>query len=329
MKKNIYYSLILLSALCAALFMPSETKAAGKLPLKPPQRKMIHQLNKLIAPWQNSFFAMALNKTFFRTGLYRSLIRQPNPVIINRRQNFEVEKSIKIITANLMLFPPPMGENQYQRIDDFISTISPFSPDFILLQEVWGNNSLDYLASRLNQYNLVFCNSALYNRSGLVIFSRPQIIRAEFFSYPLDVRHNLEELLAQKGAILIEFKKGSQLLRVVNSHLYSSPPGRNHRPNPGQFTQLQNWLEEKQGQTTIIGGDLNLRPKELKTLLCPSYLADPSPDLTAGFPAHNQKLDHILLKPLRPGAFFRTQKIACPQPFSDHSPVLAVIRLQN
>lgn len=328
MKKCFFSFKLFNTAGILALILYLSLPASALESLRPPQRKLMRQLNKSLSSRRGTLVFRALDRVFFGPGIYKAFIGKPEAEIINRQKIAATSKTIKVLTANLMMFPPPMGQDQIERIDRFIETIAPLNPDFIMLQEVWDNNSLYALAEKLGQYNLVYCPSALYNRSGLAIFSRFAVKSAEFFRFPLGAAHNLEELLAQKGALQIRVLLGGEEIRLINTHLYSAPPDQVYRPNPKQLKYLLQLLNKQPEANLILAGDLNLRPAELKTLLPPGFKTDSCPLFTAGYPRHSQKLDHVLLNPLGK-AELSTRRVECPRPFSDHSPVLGIIELNK
>jgi endonuclease/exonuclease/phosphatase family metal-dependent hydrolase len=328
-EKNMKNLHLLIKPLLITLLLssPALCQLNASRPLKPPQRKFFRQLNDFFSGWHRAWPTIMIDRAFFQTGVYHALTGCREARILQRTpKQTNLYNNLRVVTANLMLFPAPMGRNQLSRIGLFAECIQPLNADLIMLQEVWDQQSLRYLAEKFFDYDLIFVPSAVYNRSGLVVFSKIQIKSVQFIQYPLSIKHNLEELLAHKGALVMEAEINSRLLLLVNTHLYSAPPDRRCRPNPGQFTFLQQKLAEISSGTVIIAGDLNLRPVDLDSLLKKDYLPDSCPLLTAGSPQHNQKLDHIIIKPAH-GEKIATGRVECPIAFSDHSPVQALIKL--
>lgn len=324
--KNLH---LMIKALLIAFLLSSTAQdpLAASRPLKPPQRKIFRRLNDFFSGWHKAWPIIMLDRAFFQTGIYHALTGSREARILSGRvAKTPGSNRLRVVTANLMLFPAPMGQNQRSRIRSFAECIQPLQADLLMLQEVWDNQSLRHLAEEFADFDLIFVPSAVYNRSGLVVFSKIPIKSARFIQYPLSARHNLEELLAHKGALLLETEIDSKPWLLVNTHLYSAPPSRSYRPNPGQFSFLQQKIAETFSGTIIIAGDLNLRPADLNQLLMPGYLPDSCPRLTAGSPRHNQKLDHILLKPAN-AEKITTGRVECPVAFSDHSPVQGLIEL--
>ncbi|MDD3148545.1 MAG: endonuclease/exonuclease/phosphatase family protein, partial [Candidatus Riflebacteria bacterium] len=231
---------------------------------------------------------------------------------------------IKILTANTLFFPPPFFFDQREKADELVKLIRSYDPDIIFLQEVWDNNSLIYLIRKMPDYHAVLMPSPLFNRSGLLTLSRnmPECVSAEL--YPLTIRHNFEELLARKGLLTARITFAGQPIWLVNTHLYSAPPGAAFRFAFGQFKQMQKRILSCPGNV-IAGGDLNLMPSELEPLL-DGIIRDNCNLPTAGFPQRKKKLDYLLAKSYGNTALELTgRRSEWPVFFSDHSPVYAEI----
>lgn len=236
--------------------------------------------------------------------------------------------SLKILTANMLLFPQPFFDDQEERIKIFSTYARQLSPDLILLQEVWDNFSLALLNRLFYDYNCCFVPSALYNKSGLVIFSRHPIDKADFFRYRLSLHHNFEELIALKGYLAIKITINNRSAEVFNSHLYSAPLWVRHRPNFSQFIVLQNAVFKSSADICVLGGDMNLLPEEISTLKIDEIKTGNCLKPTAGGKKRTKKLDYIMLKTVKPEAFFETGRAITGEEFSDHSPVLGIIGIR-
>ncbi len=233
------------------------------------------------------------------------------------------------LTANMLLFPPPFFSDQKEKTDEFVKLARSLNPDIIFLQEVWGNSSLAYLISQFSDYHAVLMPSPLFNLSGLLILSRfkPERVTAE--TYPLTMQHNIEELIARKGFLGAEISFAGQTLWLVNTHLYSAPPGARYRYAFSQFGQMQNRINGFPG-AVIAGGDMNLMPQELEPLLAGGLMRDDCNLPTAGSQRRVKKLDYILAKGFGDSTVeVLGSRTEWPVFFSDHSPVFAEIRLNS
>ncbi|MEW6708860.1 MAG: endonuclease/exonuclease/phosphatase family protein [Candidatus Riflebacteria bacterium] len=310
-------------ALFFSIALLAASAQAEEIKIKAPNRSFFRKFDQLFERFRQTSFGRAFNRYFFKTGLYHAFWWRRPPEVFNRCTSGPDDQKIRIVTANLMLFPPPMGEQQEERIRVFAETIRPLNPDLILLQEIWDNNSLIIIADVFRDYNLAFSPASLYNRSGLVTLSRNEFSKIDFIMFPLDIRHNPEELLAQKGALTTMIKRGTREIRVINSHLYSASADQDYRPNPGQLAFLKNMVDFSSNQPTILAGDLNLKPVEVNEYAGKIFRSDPDRLPTAGSPKRKWKLDHILLYP-RPGSAIFSRRVESPVVFSDHSPLYGI-----
>ncbi len=235
---------------------------------------------------------------------------------------------IKVLSANLLLFPTPFFFNQEQRIDEFAKCVRELNPDIIFMQEVWDNTSLSLLIAALPDYYSIHSPGIGYNYSGLLTLSRFAPKRARIRRFSTSIRHSLEEFIAQKSILSVELAAGQHPLHLLNTHLYSAPPGRNYRPNVDQFKLLADIAKSVQGKT-IVGGDMNLRPEELESLLPANLLRDNCHLPTAGYPHLSQKLDYIIAGSTSGLASVDGRRIDTPLRFSDHNPVFSEVSFHD
>ena len=292
-------------------------------PIKPPDRKIFQKIDRWLDRWRKTNAGRAFNRFFFQTGLYHAFWWRRDPRVFNRVFATSELPEFKIITANLMLFPPPLADSQAEKIRLFAEVVRRYNPDLIFVQEVWDNHSIIVLADEFSDYNLTFSPASVYNRSGLVLFSRPRIISSDFIMYPVQIHHNLEELLAQKGALIVNIRNGMEVYSLINTHLYSAPLTTRYRPNPRQFKFLLDYMKSKSKFNTILAGDLNLRPEEVRKIAKTGFVIDSCQLPTAGTPKRTQKLDHILLLS-QYGAELISHRVSGKIDFSDHSPVFGI-----
>jgi len=232
--------------------------------------------------------------------------------------------TIKVLSANLLLFPAPFFFNQEMRIEEFAKCVRTLKPDIILLQEVWDNKSLAQLIAALPEYYSIYSPGIGYNYSGLLTLSRFAPETGRIRRYAMSLRHSLEELIAQKSMLHLELATGSRTLHLLNTHLYSAAPDKRYRPNLEQFSLLTKAVGNITGRV-IVGGDMNLRPEEIETLL-PANLQQENSNLpTAGYPDLKQKLDYIIAGNSSGKTVISGKRIDPLRRFSDHNPVFAEI----
>ena len=236
--------------------------------------------------------------------------------------------TIRVLSANLLLFPFPFFFNQQERIDEFTQCVRELNPDIILIQEVWDNRSLALLIAALPDYYSIYSSGAGYNYSGLLTLSRFPPKTATIRRFAISLRHSLEEFIAQKAILQVELATGERSLHLINTHLYSAPPERSYRPNLNQF-KLLTGISGKIAGRFIVGGDMNLRPEDITTLM-PANLQSEGCNLpTAGYPNLSQKLDYIMAGNTSGQTVISGRRIDPVRRFSDHNPVFAEIEFRD
>lgn len=310
--------------------------AADSFVLKLNQPEVLKSMAKSWHSLQSSVLLRGIDSLLSATGLRNLIFKAYNPpvaIIPPVYQACQTDKqppktSIKVITANMLLFPPPFFFNQPQRISEFAKAARTADPDIIFMQEVWDNNSLSLLASHFPDYYSVFSTGLIYNGSGLLTLSRFPITAAAMQMFPMGLEHNSEEFLAGKGILYCRCQVAQNIFYLVNTHLYSAAPTSAYQPNRQQFEQL-NQLVLELGDAAIIGGDMNLLPAFIDQLISPAIKRDHSQMATAGLP-RRKKLDYIMIKPtLAVPMSITAQNLQWPIEFSDHAALLGNIELQR
>lgn len=298
--------------------------------LKPANRKAFKKLDRKLETLKKSWLADFIENTVFKTGTYLALTDNQTRIIEAQATPKKVTSELKVVTANLLQFPPPFFTNQKERIASFAATIKPMNPDIIVLQEVWDNGVLLEICRHFADYNVCYKPSILYNKSGLLTLSRFRIVQSEFRKFPLSIRHNFEEFLAGKGVLKTVSEINNEKIAVFNTHLYSSPAKRKYRPNIQQFLMLQKIAEEENHDLKLIAGDMNLLPEEIAKLAAPDLLQGDCLLPTAGGAKRVKKLDYIfILGADKTQIQLTTKRIDSKYNFSDHSPVFGKIRLSD
>lgn len=300
--------------------------------LRPHKPAFLETLNQYLMQTQNSSLIACLEQIVGLTPSLNLFFTTWNPkvIIIPARSadapDRQPTQAVKALTANLLLFPSPFFFNQEERINEFVKLARAMNPDVLFLQEVWDNNSLNYLINRFADYHAVIMPSPLYNLSGLLILSRFKINHASSEIFPFTLSFNPEELIARKGILVAEIELNSQKVFLLDTHLYSSPPTAEYRPNPAQFSRLINLVNALPGYA-IVGGDMNLPPGELEKLLHGPVVRDDCNLPTAGIPSRSKKLDYVLARGYEGlQAQVLATRVEWPVFFSDHSPVFAEVK---
>lgn len=328
--RKIFYKILLMLLLVA--FQPATSSWAEPEIIKPQRPLFLKTVNQYLQQAQRSSLIACLEQIigltpsinlFFTAGHPRVIII---PALASSTQGLKPGKIIRTITANLLLFPSPFFYDQEERIGEFVKLARSMNPDVIFLQEVWDNKSLNSLIKKFADYHAVLMPNPIFNLSGLLILSRFKINNASAEIFPFTLSFNPEELIARKGILIAEIELNGQKNFLLTTHLYSSPPGAEHRPNPEQFSHLIKLVNSLPG-CAIVGGDMNLLPDELEKLLHGPIVRDDCNLPTAGNKRRTKKLDYILGKGnANLQAEVLATRLECPVMFSDHSPVFAEVK---
>lgn len=309
----------------------SPAAADEKYSLKPSRLPIFESITGFFSQMQSSQTLLRVNFLLKAAGIYDLASSACNPLVtvisptsthINASKN---SASLKVLSANMLLFPAPFFFNQEQRIAEFARCIRKLDPDVILLQEVWDNLSLALLIASFPEYYSVFSTGIGYNYSGLLLLSKFPPETSNIRRFPLSLQHSIEELIAQKSMLIIEVKVGGKPVHLLNTHLYSASPQQRYRPNLDQFDLLTDIATNLPGDV-IVAGDMNLGPKELDPRLPPAMNRDHCALPTAGYPKLSKKLDYIMSK-AGPGkiSVISGRRVDPVIRFSDHNPVFASV----
>lgn len=316
--------LLLLSAASAA-------SCAESFSLKPFRPPLLNRLSRLLGRAQSSLVLSRVDAYMKVAYLYELLANTFSPTITvlppvhNQHPGNHGSAAIKVLSANLILFPAPFFFNQQQRITEFAKCARRLDPDFIFLQEVWDNNSLGLLIAAFPDYYSAYMPGIGYNYSGLLILSRYPTKATMARRFAVSLKHSLDELTAQKGWLLVTSEIDGKPVYLLNTHLYSADPSVHYRPNLTQFSQVADLVKNLSGRG-IVGGDMNLQPEEIDTRLPANLLRDGCSLPTAGYPTLTRKLDYILLKTDAGNKdLIKGHRVDTSMRFSDHSPVFAEI----
>ena len=329
-QKKLSFCFCLLVLLVTSRYNPAAAASGFSLkPIRPPGMRRFAQL---LERAQRSLVLRRIDALINVTGFFNliALASSPHVAVIPPVNGKPAARrsdtgAITTLSANLLLFPMPFFFNQAQRIDAFVTSARQLDPDIIFLQEVWDNSSMALLITAFPDYYSIYAPGIGYNYSGLLILSRFPVRKAVAGRFAVSLRHNAEELVAQKGYLLIETTICGQHFHLLNTHLYSAHPSRSFRPNLAQFSHIADIVSNLPGQV-ILGGDMNLLPADLAARLPAAIVRDSCNLPTAGYPKLSQKLDYILARPhVGKEVIISSRRIDAPLRFSDHNPVYAEI----
>jgi exonuclease III len=308
--------------------------ATESFTLRPVRMPLFNRLSRLLERAQRSCLLLRADALLAFAGIFELAAAAGSPKIVvlppvGTNDGTEAAgASVKVLSANLLLFPFPFFFNQQERIDEFTKIVRELNPDIILIQEVWDNRSLGLLIAAFPDYYSIYSPGAGYNYSGLLTLSRFSPKTATVRRFATSLRHSLEEFIAQKAILQIELTTGEKPLHLINTHLYSAAPDRSYRPNLDQFRLLAEIAGKIAGRI-IVGGDMNLRPEDI-TALMPANLQSEGCSLpTAGYPDLSQKLDYIMAGNTDGQTVISGRRVDPARRFSDHNPVFAEIEFHD
>lgn len=173
--------------------------------------------------------------------------------------------TIKVLSANLWLLPTPASLDNSKRLDDFIELALELDPEVINLQEVWLNQYVNRIKSRLHKYNLITPRSLLYHKSGLITLIKQKPIKTEFHKFDIKKDFKAVERILGKGFLRTQFAFKGNLVTVINTHIYQTE---NQEKLNLQLNQLKQIIKRaKKHNPTIIAGDLNMIPNTYSNLI--------------------------------------------------------------
>lgn len=236
-----------------------------------------------------------------------------------------------VLDANLWLLPPPWAKDLDERMERFLGLIASLSPDIIALQEVWLNPYLSLFRKALPGYWAAGIPPFLYNRSGLVVFSRFPIREAHYGTYPWTRDHSFVETLARKGVLQVDCEIGGRSVRLLNTHLYASRNVFENRFPVWQFEILRRLTAEVE-VPTLVTGDLNIRQESLSELneghFITERMAEGAENQRTTLRGGPRKIDYVLGRlPEAASITIESHPVFDPV-VSDHLPVLATVTVR-
>ena|SRR3990172_3325155 len=161
-----------------------------------------------------------------------------------------------LISSNMFLLPQPISVDNKKRIKLFTDLCLVYKPHFVLLQEVWLNNLVSLIKIQLDGYYFIGKSDLLYNKTGLMMFSKYKPLNYMKRSFSRESGSALYDSLAQKGYIYAQFLINNTKVSVLNVHL-------NCPYRQGQKTAWENQLKtidnliSGEDNALIVAGDFN------------------------------------------------------------------------
>jgi len=293
-----------------------------------------------------------LDGTMIRSGLGRTLVRLASPELVPSPDDLSAGLkipvrfpasmslpidpsrltsnvfSLRILTANLFLLPPPFATDHETRLDEFARIVRGKNPDLILLQEVWLESYLAGLRRRLPEYEVFAPEPQIGNPTGLALFSRLPCVNAHYRYYPARLDFNMEEKMARKGFLAVGFSIDQRPFWVVTTHLYAHKGDLELSFTQAQFQTVKDFCATLPG-AVILGGDMNMEPPVLFPQLDDVFSVEPEGGRTAIWGAPGRRIDYVMTRSSHDWALSAHSEAVMEPVVSDHFPVFAEVMFRQ
>ncbi len=186
--------------------------------------------------------------------------------------NIESAKNIfSIASYNTWGLPIRLpGHNQGSRYKRIPGALIKTGVDILCLQETFSKRLryplIDSLSRYFYSYSDYTCNKTILGPwvkdcyGGLMTWSKYPIIDEVFVPFAKVKGMNIEERIGGKGFLISSILKGTQLIYVINTHLYAGMDDHSEFIRQKQIKQLEQFLNEEPYRNTIIllAGDFNI-----------------------------------------------------------------------
>lgn len=235
----------------------------------------------------------------------------------------ESAHQVSLFNANLWLLPFPFARDHGQRLYDVIAMIDRLNPDIVTLQEVWLYSHIEPLRSSLPEYWMVLPPLDIFNKTGLVIFSRHRPTRVTYGTFGRTWLHNPIEHLAGKGYLRASFDE-PQTFDLLCSHAYA-PKGKHERAITDNNVLHLCGLMESSARPIVLAGDLNTKVPRLQELLTEGYAWEADLETRTQARPDGKKIDYVLGRAGTGTSLAITSQVLFEPLVSDHLPLIATV----
>ncbi|MGH7410464.1 MAG: endonuclease/exonuclease/phosphatase family protein [Candidatus Methylomirabilis sp.] len=165
-----------------------------------------------------------------------------------------------------------LAEDIDGRLKAMVHPIRDLDPDIIAFQEVWSDAIWRHLVEELDYPFFAYRPNRGWVRgqlgNGLLVLSRFPLARERIRRFSALTR--TQEVLASKGAMLVDLVTPQGPVTLINTHLGSGFTARMAKRRVVQLHELFGWVADiPREHPVILAGDLNLNPhSETYELLC-------------------------------------------------------------
>jgi len=161
-----------------------------------------------------------------------------------------------LVSSNMWLLPPPLSVDNKKRISLFTNFCLKRNVDFICLQEVWLNEYVKLFLDQLKSYYFVGKPDFLYNKTGLLFFSKYKPVRFTKYCFKISFQSAFFDLIGRKGYLHAQFKINGEDIEIYNIHL-NSPYRNSQKKIWHQQMDVITTIAANRNTSLIIAGDFN------------------------------------------------------------------------
>jgi endonuclease/exonuclease/phosphatase family metal-dependent hydrolase len=156
-----------------------------------------------------------------------------------------------------------LAEDIDGRLEAMVHPIRDLNPDIIAFQEVWSDAIWRHLVKHLDYPFFAYRPNRGWVRghlgNGLLVLSRFPLARERVRRFSALTR--TQEILASKGAMLVDLVTPQGPVTLINTHLGSGFTARMAKRRVMQLQELFEWTADiPRENPVILAGDLNLNP---------------------------------------------------------------------
>ncbi len=193
-----------------------------------------------------------------------------------------------VISYNTWGLPVSLqGHNQQYRFEDMGSPLGESDADILALQETFHPVLRKKLLTALTNQYFIFSDYHCQRPvlpfvfmdcfGGLMTLSKYPIIEEKFYKYPVSDESNLIEKIGGKGFLISRVLFGTQIINVINTHLYSGDHTKAEKIRMEQVQFMKQVLDQDASfyqNRTILLGDFNIHHPDVAASEVYNYIVE-------------------------------------------------------
>lgn len=172
-----------------------------------------------------------------------------------------MQQKLKIISFNIWGLPAPFSHDLETRFTKILQFLKDENPDIISLQECWFLHHLHQLKKIFPDYYLTSSHEGTTNNhSGLVVLTKQKPLQAHFIAFERPWTLRIDEMIANKGALLVEIPFREKTFTILNTHTFARSKPAHKKFLRAQLRRIKQIIEKT--KNVILAGDLNVTVDE-------------------------------------------------------------------